>query len=70
MAKTEFILEVKETDGDMFNVSINANGSRVRLNLYLVNAMLQNKELREIITSASEQYKELIKEQRKRSRKK
>lgn len=69
MAKTEFILEVKETDGDMFNVSINANGSRVRLNLYLVNAMLQNKELKEIITGASEQYKMLVREQRKRNKK-
>lgn len=70
MAKTEFILEVKETDGDMFNVSINANGSRFKLNLYLVNGMLQNKDLAEIINNASREYNWLKKEQRKRSRKK
>lgn len=70
MKKTEFILEVKEIDGDAFDLSLNVYGSRQRLNLYLINAMLESEDLKEIITDASEQYEMLVREQRERERNK
>lgn len=66
--KTELILEVKEKEGDTFNVSIKASGSRLKLNLYLLNGMIQNEELAQIINDAAKTFNDLKKEQRKRRR--
>lgn len=64
--KTLLNLEVKEIDGDKFNMVIKAEGSRLKLNLYLLNGMLQNDDLAQIINDAAKTFNELKKEQRKR----
>ncbi|MFJ1323573.1 hypothetical protein ACILDT_11220 [Capnocytophaga canis] len=66
--KTSLNLEVKETEGDKFTVVLNAQGSRLKLNLYLVNGMLQNDNLAQIINDASKGFKDLKKEQKKRKK--
>lgn len=66
--KTKLNLEVKETEGDKFTVTLNAQGSRLKLNLYLVNGMLQNDNLAQIINDASKGFKDLKKEQKKRKK--
>ena len=67
--KTEFYLEVKETDnGDNFSAVIKASGSRLKLNLYLVNGMIQNDDLAQIINDAAKTFNDLKKEQKKRKK--
>ena len=67
--KTEFYLEVKETDnGDNFSAVIKANGSRLKLNLYLVNGMIQNDDLAQIINDAAKTFNDLKKEQKKKKK--
>ena len=67
--KTEFYLEVKETDnGDNFSAVIKASGSRLKLNLYLVNGMIQNDDLAQIINDAAETFNDLKKEQKKKKK--
>ncbi len=64
--KTLLNLEVKEIEGDKFNILIKAEGSRLKLNLYLLNGMLQNDDLAQIINDAAKTFNDLKKEQRKR----
>ena len=67
--KTEFYLEVKETDNkDNFSAVIKANGSRLKLNLYLVNGMIQNDDLAQIINDAAKTFNDLKKEQKKKKK--
>lgn len=67
---TEFSLKIKETETENMSAEFIANGSKLKLHLFLVNAMIQNDTLAEIITEASAEYKFLKKEQRKRNHKK
>lgn len=64
--KTKLNLEVKETEGDKFTVVLNAQGSRLKLNLYLVNGMLQNDNLAQIINDAAKTFKDLKKAQKQK----
>lgn len=64
--KTEFYLKIVETEKGNMSADFKANGSKLSMNIFFLNAMSQNEVLANILQEAVDTFRDFKKAQKKK----
>ncbi len=64
--KTEFYLKIVETEQGNMSADFRANGSKLRMNIFFLNAMSQNEVLANILQEAVDTFRDIKKSKKKK----